>query len=109
MGGASGSDADDPFGAFESAGVDGVDPDEIWESLSAAEDDDMPEFDSKTFYEVSKHRFCERCEYFTEPPETSCSYEGAAIVEFLDMETVRLLNCPIVREQRKLEESVGET
>ncbi|MFB6178794.1 MAG: hypothetical protein ABEI77_03605 [Halorientalis sp.] len=99
---------DDPFSAFESAGVDEIDPDVVWESLTAAQEEGMPEFDEKTYYEVSKHKFCERCEYFSSPPECTCTFEGAAIVEFLDMETVRLLNCPVVAEQRQLEESVGK-
>ncbi|MFD1585550.1 hypothetical protein ACFR9U_01040 [Halorientalis brevis] len=106
--GTQGGSDDDPFGAFESVGVDEIDPDAVWDVLSAAEAEGMPEFDEKVFYEVSKHRFCERCEYFSEPPAASCSYEGAAIVEFLDMEQVRLVNCPVVAEQRALEESVGE-
>lgn len=106
-GGASTS-GDDPFEAFESAGVEEIDPDGVWESLAAAEEDEMPDFEGKTFYEVSKHRFCERCEFFSEPPDTECTYEGAAIVEFLDMETVRLLNCPVVAEQRALEEGGTE-
>ncbi|WP_136716269.1 hypothetical protein [Halorientalis salina] len=106
-GGRTGTD-EDPFGSFESAGVDEIDPDVVWEALSAAEEEGMPEFDEKVYYEVSKHSFCERCEYFSSPPECTCTYDGAAIVEFLDMETVRLLNCPVVAEQRELEESVGK-
>ena len=98
---------DDPFGAFEPEGVDEVDPDLVWEALSSSDEDGMPEFDEKVYYEVSKHKYCERCEYFSGPPETTCTYDGAAIVEFLDMETVRLLNCPIVAEQRELEENVS--
>lgn len=95
-------DEDDPFEAFESSDVDEVDPDDIWERLSQAEDDEHVSFDEKVYYEVSKHRFCERCEYFSGPPETACTFEGADIVEFLDMETVRLVNCPVVAEQREL-------
>jgi len=92
---------DDPFEAFESAGVDEIDPDAVWDSLADADGGDDAE--EKVFSEVSKHRFCERCEHFTGPPEVDCTYEGAAIVEFLDMETVRLLDCPVVAEQRALE------
>ncbi|WP_247009837.1 hypothetical protein [Halorientalis litorea] len=93
-------DEDDPFEAFESAGVEEIDPDAVWDSLADGADGDAEE---QVFSEVSKHRFCERCEHFTGPPEVNCTYEGAAIVEFLDMETVRLLDCPIVAEQRALE------
>lgn len=95
---------EDPFAAFESAGVEGVDPDVVWESLSAAGVGETAVDDEKEYTEVSKHRFCERCEHFSGPPDVHCTYEGAAIVEFLDMETVRLVNCPIVAEQRALDE-----
>jgi len=92
-------EGDDPFDAFESAGVDGIDPDAVWEDLESG----GPDTDERTYSEVSKHRFCEGCEHFSAPPEIECTYEGAAIVEFLDTETVRLLNCPVVAEQRALE------
>jgi hypothetical protein len=101
-------EGDDPFEAFESAGIDEIDPDAVWQDLESS----GPETEERTYSEVSKHRFCEGCEHFSGPPEIECTYEGAAIVEFLDMETVRLLNCPIVAEQRALEGSgveLGET
>ncbi|WP_336001925.1 hypothetical protein [Halorientalis halophila] len=92
---------DDPFCAFESAGVEEIDHDAVWEDL---QNRDGSEPEDRVYSEVSKHRFCERCEHFSGPPEVRCTYDGAAIVEFLDVETVRLLNCPIVAEQRALEE-----
>lgn len=94
-------DGDDPFAAFESAGVDEIDPDAVWEDLASG----GPDPADRTYSEVSKHRFCETCEHFSPPPDVECTYEGAAIVEFLDTETVRLLNCPVVAEQRALEGS----
>lgn len=116
------ADPDDPFGsfpgaedtdedlfeAFESPDVEEIDPDAVWDSLATADDDEMPEFDGRVYYQVSKHKFCERCEYFSEPPDTECTYDGAAIIEFLDMETVELLNCPVVAQKRKLEENVNK-
>lgn len=97
---------EDPFEAFESAGVESVDHDAVWEELSLAERGRDVAGD-KEYTEVPKHRFCERCEHFSEPPDVACTYEGAAIVEFLDMETVRLVNCPIVAKRRASEEEVG--
>lgn len=93
---------EDPFRTFESPDVETIDVDDLWESLSGDEDGEFVPTED-VYYEVSKHRYCERCEYFSEPPTVSCGYEGAAIVEFLDAETVRLVNCPIVAEQRELE------
>ena len=101
-----GDDADeDPFETFESVDVGGVDADEVWSSLSSV-DDGAAEFDEKVYYEVSKHRFCEQCPNFSGPPETRCTVDGTEIVEFVDMETVRLVNCPVVAEQEELGEDV---
>ncbi len=93
----------DPFGdeeVFERQEVGEVDPDEVWEALEATERVGSEE--GRRYAEVSKHTYCEHCEWFSEPPEVSCTHEGTEIVEFLDMETVRLLNCPVVEERRAL-------
>lgn len=96
----------DPFGegesAFESVDVESVDADEVWESLD--EEPSTPSVEGSRYVEVSKHRFCEQCEHFSSPPNAHCTHEDAEIIEYLDMETVRLLNCPIVAEQRELED-----
>jgi len=98
-------DEDDPFSAFESVDVGEVDPDEVWESFASA-DDERFDAGEKVYYEVSKHRFCERCEHFSPPPDATCTLEGTDVVEFVDMETVRLVNCPVVAEQEELGEDV---
>lgn len=94
----------DPFGegesVFESVDVGDVDPDEVWEQLES----DPAEPSGTRHAEVSKHRYCEQCEHFSPPPETRCTHEGTEIIEFLDMETVRLRNCPVVSENRELGE-----
>ena len=95
----------DPFGegesVFESVDVASVDADEVWESL---DDDGSADIgDGARYVEVSKHRFCEQCEHFASPPAARCTHEEAEIIEYLDMETVRLLDCPVVAEQRRLE------
>ncbi|WP_276272638.1 hypothetical protein [Haloarcula litorea] len=96
----------DPFGGaespFEQVDVGSVDADEVWESLGDDTDDRTVEFAGSRYAEVSKHRYCEQCEYFSGPPEVRCTHDGTEIVEFLDMETVRLLDCPLVAEQRAL-------
>jgi len=95
----------DPFGegegVFESVDVASVDADEVWESLDGDESADIG--DGTRYVEVSKHRFCEQCEHFASPPAARCTHEEAEIIEYLDMETVRLLDCPVVAEQRRLE------
>ena len=97
--------AGDPFGsgesAFEAVDVDELDAEEVWATLD--EDADSTSESFKRYTEVSKHRFCEQCEFFAEPPASHCTHEEAEILEHLDMETVRLVNCPVVAEQRALE------
>jgi len=91
---------DDGENVFESVDIDSVDADEVWNSLDEEPDNttSMP----NRYADVSKHRFCEQCEFFASPPGAHCTNEDAEILEFLDMETVRVLNCPIVAEQREL-------
>jgi hypothetical protein len=47
---------------------------------------------------VPTRSFCERCRYFSEPPEVDCSHEGTEIVELVDIDHFRVRNCPMVDE-----------
>ncbi len=98
----------DPFAsmddAFEEVDVGDLDPDSVWEELSSAEIEAVAEKDGRTYAEVSKHSYCEQCEYFSDPPDIGCAHEGTQIVEFLDVETVRLVDCPVVAERKRLQE-----
>jgi len=111
-------DPDNPFGdagrregdpfeddVFEEMNVGELDPDEVWESLSDAEErGSVTEVQERRHAEVSKHRFCEQCEFFSEPPDIHCSHDGTEILEFIDHETVRVVDCPIVAEREELEQ-----
>lgn len=92
-------------GTFEEMEVGGVDPNRIWKDLSDAESggsvDGTP---ARTYADVSKHAYCEQCEFFSEPPDVSCTHDGTEIVEFLDINTVRVVDCPIVANREELEE-----
>ena len=104
--------ADEPFGdpdprgdpfdeeVFERREVGTIDPDDVWEDLAATEQ--VGSDDQRRYDEVSKHTYCEGCEWLSAPPEVSCTHEGTEIVEFLDMETVRLVNCPVVEERHAI-------
>ncbi|MFC7133403.1 MULTISPECIES: hypothetical protein [Salinibaculum] len=95
----------DPFEAFERMDVGDVDADSVWESLAAAEEGgSVAQREGQTYAEVSKHSFCERCEHFSAPPDVGCGHEGTEILEFVDLETVRLVDCPVVEERRKLQQ-----
>ena len=97
---------EDPFGkgesVFERVDVDHIDADKVWAEI--AEDDDSETTPKSRYAEVSKHRYCEQCEHFSAPPNAHCTNEGTEIMEFLDMETVRLLDCPVVAEQHEIED-----
>lgn len=98
---------EDAGSVFERVESGGADPDQVWESITGEDDGDdeaepsVP--DEGRYRDVSKHRFCEQCEHFSPPPDVSCGHHTAEIIEFLDMETVRLLDCPIVAEREELE------
>jgi hypothetical protein len=97
---------EDPFGsgesAFERVDVDHIDADKVWAEIAA--DDDSETTPESRYAEVSKHRYCEQCEHFSAPPNAHCTNGGTEIMEFLDMETVRLLDCPVVAEQHEIED-----
>jgi len=101
-------DRGDPFeggeSAFERVDVGDVDADQVWAEITDDGETETPEAPRGSRYaDVSKHRFCEQCPHFSGPPDVHCGHEGTEIVEFVDMETVRLLDCPIVAEQRELD------
>ena len=98
----------DPFeeDPFEPVETEAVDPDRAWEQLEGDADLTVEEPEG-TVTEVSKRRYCERCEYFSPPPDVSCTHEGTEILGFPDRETVRMVNCPIVAQRRELEEGTA--
>lgn len=90
--------------AFSEQPVEGLEEESVWSSI---EGDDTSEFGAigevveagERTYVVSKRNFCERCHYFSEPPDAHCTHEGTEIREFVDMNHVRLYDCPIVEER----------
>ncbi|MFB6188617.1 MAG: hypothetical protein ABEI57_01925 [Halapricum sp.] len=93
----------DPFesGDWSVEGRDGS----VWEDLSTSMETEATttEEGERRLSEVNKHSFCEQCPHFTGPPEIACTHDGTEILAFLDMETVRLADCPIVEERERLE------
>jgi hypothetical protein len=97
--------------AFDDMAVDDVETDEVWSDVTEGDDESLPaetapadeRVDGASIAEVSKHDYCESCEYFSEAPEIHCTHDGTEILDFLDMETVRLSDCPIVAERKGLE------
>jgi hypothetical protein len=94
----------DPFDdeeLFTEAEVTTVDANRVWDSLD--EDESFERSATEIQEDVSKHRFCKQCEYFSGPPASHCTHETAEITQYLDMDTVRVLNCPVVARERQIE------
>ncbi len=88
---------DDPFTEVE---VGEVDEDAVRAGL---QDGDAPTA-AGTSEEVvvPKRKYCERCEHFADPPNATCTNDGTEILELVDMDHFRVVNCPVVAERRKI-------
>jgi hypothetical protein len=113
-----GADDADVAELFEDVDVEAADED-VWEELStgtgpAAEEGDLfeqfaeesPTDEGTATVEadgeeavVPKNRFCQRCEYFSDPPAVSCLHPGTEIEAVVDSERFRVRNCPVVEER----------
>lgn len=96
---------------FEERDVTEIDADAVWERIET-DDPTLHETDEASVQEtdgpvervVEKASFCERCPFFSEPPVVSCSHEGTSIVELVDVDHFRVVDCPKVQEAERLEE-----
>lgn len=52
---------------------------------------------------IDKAKYCHGCEYFSAPPDVHCTHEGTDIIELVDVDHFRVVNCPIVKEDEELE------
>lgn len=103
---------------FDDADLEDVDRDEVWSELedgdADATDGDLferlaeenpsqarsPEIDPEgDTAVVPKNRYCQRCEYFTAPPDVSCGHAGTTIEEVVDTTEFRVRNCPVVADR----------
>lgn len=89
-----------PEDAFTEMETGEVDEDFVWAEVA----DDVEPAAEETADEVviPKRKYCERCEYFASPPEATCTHEGTEILELVDMEHFRVVDCPVVAERRKI-------
>lgn len=98
---------DDVMDAFSEVEVGDVDVEQLWAEL---EDEDIEETvdeprgsSEQDRRVVSKRDYCQRCQYFSAPPEVRCTNETAEIVEMVDTEQFEVANCPILRGEEELE------
>ncbi|WP_435359349.1 hypothetical protein [Haloarchaeobius sp. DFWS5] len=88
---------------FESVDVGEIDTDELWDQVAADEPVGPAEAPSETRRTVAKAKYCQRCEFFSAPPEVGCGHDGTRIVEEADIDHFEVANCPKVREDEALE------
>lgn len=102
-----GEPEDDPFAeAFEEVEMDEVDSDALWADLQRDDFSETVE-DAQTHAErdvrvIEKRSYCQRCQYFADPPDTACTNEGTDILEVVDTEQFRVADCPIIRGEEEL-------
>ena len=118
---ASGSSEAERSELFAEMDVADLDADEVWDAvveegqppeelLEESEDEGAPEpTASPDEHVVNKREYCQRCEFFSDPPRVSCRNEGTEIVEMPDSDTFRVRNCPKVEaDDGKLRSMVDE-
>lgn len=57
---------------------------------------------------INKREYCQRCEYFSEPPDATCNHEGTEILELTDNDSFRVRDCPKVAASEEELSSVIE-
>ncbi|WP_435319201.1 hypothetical protein [Haloarchaeobius sp. TZWSO28] len=96
-----GDAADDDL--FESVDVGEVDANELWDQVDTDGPTIDPEPDREEVRTIKKSKYCQRCEYFADPPEVACHHEGTTIRKEADMEHFEVADCPKVLEDERLE------
>lgn len=89
--------------AFMEETVEPVDSEGVWADLLMEDDNPEGHFEAtetdagaeKPTQVISK-RICERCRYLEAPPALECTHDGTTIHELVDMDHVRVSNCPMV-------------
>lgn len=91
-------------GLFEEQDVASIDTDVVWDRLEDDETDDTPTATAgREERVVEKRAYCERCPFFSSPPEVACGHDGTSIVELVDVDHFRVADCPKVEETERLE------
>lgn len=87
---------------FEAVDVGAVDEETLWKQV-ASDEEFVVEDPGDREDVVDKSTYCEKCEFFSGPPEVRCAHEGTSILELVDLEHFRVRNCPVVIEEAALE------
>jgi len=108
-GGTGPAGGEDPFEQVE---VGDIDEEEVWESIDdegatpdepsigAGVDAERVERDDpgakRPDHVVDKGSYCQRCRFFSAPPDVRCTHDGTEVVEVVDSERFRVRGCPMV-------------
>lgn len=88
---------------FDQEDVPEIDADVVWERLGEDEPPDVPSETEHDVRVIEKRSYCEQCPFFSTPPDVGCEHEGTEILELVDMEHFRVVDCPKVLEDERLE------
>ncbi|QSW99073.1 hypothetical protein [Haloterrigena alkaliphila] len=89
---------------FDREDVPEIDGERLWERLEADEPDEPTPPDDRDVREIEKATYCHQCEHFADPPAVACTREGTDILELTDRDRFRVVDCPVVLEDERLEE-----
>lgn len=94
-------EVDDLFEPVETADID---EEAVWQSVLSEDDDELsgriPE-EAEGDAVVPKHEYCKQCEFFSEPPDVSCTNPGTEITELVNFDQFRVENCPVVAQEQR--------
>jgi len=88
---------------FSEESVTEIDTDVVWERIDEDEPSELPGESEQEIQVIEKRSYCEQCPFFSSPPEVNCSHDGTEILELVDMDHFRVVDCPKVREDERLE------
>lgn len=93
-------------GLFQEEPFEGVESDDLWEAMddATALGPEVEAGSSRNEHIIPKRGYCEGCEHFSAPPDIHCNHAGTSIIEFTDIDHVRVRNCPVVAERQALGE-----
>ena len=87
---------------FTEQQADEIDREALWEQVTADDPAESLAEDERDVREISKRTYCQGCEHFSDPPDVRCGHEGTEILEAVDLERFRVVNCPVVKEDERL-------
>lgn len=105
-------------GAFEEIEVPEIDEQEVWDALFSEAERSVsgihPELsDADSTVEgadavVEKSQYCQRCEFFSEPPTVACTNPDTEIVELVGIDRFRVRNCPVVSHRERAQSALPD-